>query len=138
MKKNAKFIVGAVMILSAIVYLGVTGFQQDLSYYKTVDEVYAMGKDAYDKQLRVAGNVVAGTIDRSNSPMKFQIAANAKVINVAYVGNGPVPDTFQDECETVVQGKFNNSGVFEANHIQAKCASKYETKLEEATTVSYR
>ena len=138
MKKNSKFVIGAVLILSAIAYLAVTGFQQDLSYYKTVDEVYAMGKDAYDKQLRVAGNVVAGTIDRSDSPMKFQIAANAKVINVAYIGEGPVPDTFQDECETVVQGKFNSQGVFEADHIQAKCASKYETKLEEATTATNR
>jgi len=133
MKKNLKFIIGASVIIVSIIYLGVTGFKQDMSYYKTVEEVYAMGENAHNVKLRVAGSVVPGSIERDVSPIVFKIKVNEAVMPVVYVGEGPVPDTFQDECETVVRGVLTQSGVFEAEHIQAKCASKYEKRLEEVS-----
>jgi len=133
MKKNLKFIVGVIIIVMAIVYLGVTGFQEEISYYVTVDELDGIGDEAYDVNLRVAGQVVMGSIDRSGKRMTFEISQNDAVLPVVYIGEKPVPDTFKEHAETVVQGVYRHDGVFEADHIQAKCASKYEAMIEEAT-----
>ena len=134
MKKNTKFVVGVSVIVLTIIYLGVTGFQQDLSYYLTADEFMSemnlMNGQAYDRTYRVAGQVVMGSIDRDTSPMSFEINNNNTTIAVEYVGNGPIPDTFQDHSLAVVSGKMSQSGVFQADHIQAKCASKYEAMTE--------
>jgi len=133
MKKNLKFIVGVIIIVMAIVYLGVTGFQEEISYYVTVDELDGIGDEAYDVNLRVAGQVVMGSIDRSGKRMTFEISQNDAVLPVVYIGEKPVPDTFKEHAETVVKGVYRHDGVFEADHIQAKCASKYEAMIEEAT-----
>jgi cytochrome c-type biogenesis protein CcmE len=133
--KNSKFIIGISVISLAILYLAITGFQQDYAYYLTADEFVAkideMGDSGYQDNYRVAGQVVMGSIDRSESPMTFEIDYNDVVLPVAYVGNGPIPDTFKDHAQAVVSGKMTADGMFHADHIQAKCASKYEAMLDE-------
>ncbi len=133
--KNKKFAVGISVIVLTIIYLAVTGFQQDYSYYLTADQFVArldeFGDRAMQDNYRVAGQVVMGSIDRSQSPMTFEIDYNDITLSVAYIGDGPVPDTFKDHSQAVVAGKITSDGVFQADHIQAKCASKYEAMLDE-------
>ena len=135
MKKNLKFVIGVSIIIISIVYLGVTGFREDYSYYLFADEFIAEfnesdGQD-YGKNFRVAGYVVTGSIDRTTKPMKFKINYNNTTIPVHYIGSRPVPDTFKDDAETVVEGKYTPEGVFLADKIQTKCASKYTSNTEE-------
>jgi hypothetical protein len=47
---------------------------------------------------------------------------------VRYSGSQPVPDTFKDGSEAIVEGQRLSDGSFDADHIQAKCASKYEAE----------
>ena len=49
-------------------------------------------------------------------------------MNVVYTGTDPLPDTFKDNAQALADGRLGPDGVFEANKIQAKCASKYESK----------
>jgi cytochrome c-type biogenesis protein CcmE len=80
----------------------------------------------------VAGLVKDGTIQRDGTEVKFVLAQNIhsdeNTMMVHYVGSSPIPDTFKDRAEAVVEGKRLPDGTFEADHIQAKCASKYEAK----------
>ena len=76
-----------------------------------------------------------GTIDRSSRPITFTIMKNRSNIQVRYISDNPVPDTFKDGAETVVTGRFNDENIFEAEHIQAKCASKYSSQLESAANI---
>ncbi len=130
--KNKKILFGSIVIVASIIYLGVTGFEQDMSYYITAEELLEKGDEVYDTRLRVAGQVVWGSIDRSKKPMTFNIDHNEKVVAVHYEGQSPVPDTFRDHAQVVLEGKFSNDRIFRADKIQAKCASKYESRLEEA------
>ena len=129
MKKNMKFIIGVTLISASIVYLGVTGFQQEYSYYLFADEFVQklpeMRDSAYTENYRVAGYVKEGSIMRGNENLRFTLEYNGSAIPVEYVGTGPVPDTFKDLSEAVVDGKYTAEGVFHADKIQAKCASKY-------------
>ena len=49
-----------------------------------------------------------------------------KKLPVSYVGRDPLPDTFKDGAQALVEGRVTPDGHFEAEQIQAKCASKYE------------
>ena len=131
MRGKGKFIVGAVIIVGAIVWLAFSGFNESKSYYKTVDELMAMKKtdpEVYDLRLKVAGDVVKGSIDRHGRALQFKIEQKGVVVPVNYVGNETLPDTFVDGVQAVVEGKYDKSGVFQADKIQAKCASKYQAK----------
>ena len=69
--------------------------------------------------------MVIGSIEKGK-PTAFTIAENEKELKVLYVGEEPLPDMFKDRAEAVVEGTMRGDGVFEAVHLQAKCASKYE------------
>jgi cytochrome c-type biogenesis protein CcmE len=127
MKGKGKFIVGAAIIVSAIVWLAFSGFNESKAYYKTVDELMAM-KDPHNVRLKVAGDVVKGSIDRQGRHLAFKIQQKGVIVPVNYVGDETLPDTFVDGVQAVVEGKYDPSGVFQADKIQAKCASKYEAK----------
>jgi cytochrome c-type biogenesis protein CcmE len=45
---------------------------------------------------------------------------------VSYVGADPLPDTFKDGAQCLVEGHAMPDGRFVAETVQAKCASKYE------------
>ena len=47
-------------------------------------------------------------------------------LDVSYVGRDPLPDTFVDGAQALVEGKRMPDGRFVAEKVQAKCASKYE------------
>jgi cytochrome c-type biogenesis protein CcmE len=131
-RKQIKFVVGSVIIVSALAFLVFTGFQDNKSYYQNVSELYASKEAAYNRHLRVEGDVVAGSINRSAKETKFVISHTDPKTNeiqtlpVRYVGTDPLPDTFRDYAQAVVEGQYHRDGVFVANSMTAKCASKYE------------
>ena len=43
-------------------------------------------------------------------------------------------DTLVDRAQAVAEGHLLQDGSFEANHVQAKCASKYDAAYEETKT----
>ena len=127
-RRKIKFIIGSFIIVASIAWLGYSGFNESLAYYKTVDELKAMDRRAYNKRLRVAGNVVAGSIERIPGVVKFTLEQNGKTLPVQYVGNDLLPDTFKDGSQALAEGHLLPSGEFQSTHIQAKCASKYEAE----------
>jgi cytochrome c-type biogenesis protein CcmE len=128
-RKQLKFVAGAVAIVLTLIYLGFSGFNESFAYYQTVSEFHAAKETSYDKRLRVSGDVVAGTIKREGKVVNFTIQdpkQKTDLLHVKYVGTDPLPDTFRDYAQAVVAGQYNRDGVFVANSMTAKCASKYE------------
>jgi len=122
--RRIRFVVGFVIILSAIGILVARGAKNSMVYYVTVTEL--LGKPRGDdlKGLRVTGKVVEGTIDRKDFELSFQMTDGQNALPVSY--RGVVPDTFGEKGEVVVEGKLLQTGTFEANFLMAKCPSKYE------------
>ena len=44
---------------------------------------------------------------------------------------GPLPDTFQEGADVVVEGKYSAAGGFEATTLLTKCGSRYEAAPED-------
>ncbi len=125
-RKQLKFVVGALVIVLTLTYLGFSGFQESMAYYQTVSELYASKDTYYGKRLKVAGDVVPGSIQREGKVVKFVISQGSDQLPVQYVGTDPLPDTFRDYAQAVADGQYGEDGVFTATGMQAKCASKYE------------
>jgi len=126
--KYLKFGSVTVLILLSLGYLAYTGVQDSKSYYVTIKELNGMGNDAYAKRLRVAGNVVPGSIKRSGTRVDFMLKENNLTLPVSYTGTEAPPDTFKDDSQALADGSFGRDGVFHAKQLQAKCASKYAPK----------
>ena len=123
---KVKFAVAIGILLGALAWLAVIGMQESKTYYITVAELKQMGESVRQKRLRVGGRVVAGSIQREGRRVRFLLEQNNETLPVVYVGRDPVPDTFVDHAEALVEGRWGEDGVFHAQKLQAKCASKYE------------
>ncbi len=135
-RRNNRVLIGSVIIVAALVFLGFKGFQEGKTYYKTIEELADMGEDARDKRLRVAGIVTAGSIQRADGEVTFQIEQNDLTLDVRYTGSSPLPDTFKDGAEALCNGHDTADGTFEATTVLAKCASKYEAEYGTVETES--
>ena len=123
--KFLRFGLATVVILVSLGYLAYTGVQESKSYYVTIKELGTMGDSSPSKRLRVAGNVVPGSIKRQGSRMEFTLDEEGRQLAVVYQGTEAPPDTFKDNAQALVEGRYGADGVFHATQIQAKCASKY-------------
>ncbi|HET9183855.1 MAG TPA: cytochrome c maturation protein CcmE [Candidatus Angelobacter sp.] len=124
-RKYFKFGTATVIIVLALGYVAYTGIQENKSYYVTLTELHTMGDSAYSKHLRVSGFVKPGTIKQSGTHADFVLTENGQVLPVSYKGSEPPPDTFKDNSQALAIGNLGRDGVFHANELQAKCASKY-------------
>ena len=135
-KQSLRIGLAVLVILGAISYLAVTGVEANRSYYVTIQELQSMGGKAYTRNLRVAGSVAPGSIQRDGSHAKFVLVENDRRLEVNYTGDEPPPDTFKDNSQALAIGHYGRDGVFQATGLQAKCASKYAPAKPGTTTQS--
>lgn len=123
-----KFGILTALVVGSLAWLAAGGIKDTKTYYKTIPELQAMGPAAQGQRLRVGGDVAPGSIKKGDSSVTFTLHQGGKTLNVVYSGADPLPDTFRDNAQALADGRLGPDGVFEANKIQAKCASKYEAK----------
>jgi cytochrome c-type biogenesis protein CcmE len=128
MNTYLKFTLLIVAIIGTLVWLAAGGINETKTYYKTVAELNQMGDKALGERIRVAGDVKEGSIARDGRQVSFTLEQEALTLRVVYDGIEPLPDTFKDGAQALADGKIGEDGVFRASKIQAKCASKYESK----------
>jgi cytochrome c-type biogenesis protein CcmE len=153
MKKYGKFAALVVLIVGTLIWIATASMSDTQTYYKTIAELGKMGAKSMDQKVRVGGDIAKGSIQRIGQEVDFTMVqadpAKPEVtplfLKVAYSGRDPLPDTFRDGAQALADGKMGSDGVFHANKIQAKCASKYATKpgqapegLKPATSTSYK
>lgn len=129
-----RFGVAIAFVVVPLVYLAVSAAndKEVASYYVTIQELQKMDDDVYAKRLRVAGNVAPGSIRREGTLIQFSLEEEGRLLPVVYKGAEALPDTFKDKSQALAEGKFGRDGVFHAQKIQAKCASKYAPKQDGA------
>ena len=123
---QTKFIVGSAIIIGTLGYLAWSGVSESKTYYHTITELQTLSGPAVKQRMRVSGNVKNGTIQRLPGRVDFTLEEQGKVMPVSYVGRDPLPDTFADGAQALVEGHRMPDGHFVAEQVQAKCASKYE------------
>ncbi len=126
MKKQAKFGIGIVVIVVSLACLAWMGYGESKTYYHTIVELQTLDSAARSHRIRVGGTVEPGSIRRYSGRVDFVLEGEGKKLPVSYIGGDPLPDTFADKAQALVEGRATSEGRFVAEHVQAKCASKYE------------
>lgn len=153
---RAKFMVGGLLIVLAVVYLIYSSLQTTQQYFLTVEELRAKGPELLGREVRVSGAVIGDTIqyDAQKLELRFTIAhtpgdqrevdaqgglaavlekavkdPNAERLEVVYYGVRP--DLMRNEAQAIMTGKVGEDGVFYAEELLLKCPTKYEDALPE-------
>jgi cytochrome c-type biogenesis protein CcmE len=143
----AKLALTGVVIVAGVIFFAKSA-STSTQHYKMVDQLLATDLGSWkDKQLKVHGWVVAGTIKEKvvnqETMRTFVLHKDGKKIRV--FNKGPKPDTFKDMSEVVATGTVVPSAdmaalaqsldvrvesdmthVVDATELMAKCPSKYE------------
>ena len=126
MKNRAKFGVGIAVIIVSLAFLAWLGYGESKTYYHTIAEYQTLQGSARSHRMRLAGTVEPGSIRHTSGRVEFVLEEQGKTLPVSYIGTDPLPDTFVDKSQALVEGHPGSDGRFVAEHVQAKCASKYE------------
>lgn len=114
-------------ILVAVGYLAAAGLKEGWVYYLEVDDF--LTKSAYhDDRVRLCGRVAETgvEVDRTSLVARFDLRGKTQHIAVDY--RGVVPDRFEPGADVVIEGRLGAGGVFEADVMMTKCASKYQAE----------
>ena len=133
MKARSKFLVGSGIIVVTLISLAYVGFTQSKTYYHTISELETLRGAALRQRMRVSGNVRAGSIQHVAGRVDFVLEEQGRTLPISYTGREPLPDTFKDGAQALVEGRINPDGRFNAEQVQAKCASKYEATPNQTT-----
>ncbi|HKQ85540.1 MAG TPA: cytochrome c maturation protein CcmE [Candidatus Acidoferrales bacterium] len=126
MSARKKFVIGSFIIIATLIILAYVGYTQSKTYYHTISEVSSMHGSILQQRMRVSGNVKDGSIQHVGGHIQFMLEEEGKTMPVVYTGTDPLPDTFKDGAQALVEGHLASNGHFQAEQIQAKCASKYQ------------
>ena len=123
-----KLSVASVVLVGAFAYLAIAGMQKGWVYFVSVDQ-YLSDSQFATQRVRLHGKVAAEGFDASKALLtaKFNLVSSTGKpgsLSVAY--HGALPDMFEAGRDVVVEGKRDAAGVFQADVLMTKCASKYE------------
>lgn len=127
MQKTVKIYAVFTVIISSMVFLLISGFDNEtMLYFTTVRELKAKGQDALTRGYRVGGVVVPGSVQKSADQLatEFDVEDEGEILHVVY--RGVLPDTFKEGVEVLVEGRCRADRNLHATKIMTKCASKYD------------
>ncbi len=150
---RAKFIVGGLLILAAIIFLIVNslGSANGVQYYLTVQELQSRSAEFAGRDVRVSGAVLGDTIqyDAKTLTLTFtvvnipgdnsaiqaagglaavlhQAVSDTSLPRLQVVYNGVKPDLLKNEAQAIMTGQMGSDGVFHAGELLLKCPTRYQ------------
>ena len=127
-RKLAVQILASVLVVGGgLSYLVLSGAEDSMVYYKTVDELLAERGRFEGKPIRVNGLLAEGSVRSrpGTDQFRFDLVKNSARLAVEYAGI--LPDSMLPGRELVVQGVLQpGADLLLASEILTKCPSKYE------------
>lgn len=102
------------------------GLQQNVVYFLTPSELLARGAEVYDTPLRLGGQVKPGTKAWDAESLHLQFVLTDSIGEVHVVSTGAPPSMFREGIGVVVEGRYHESGTFEATNLMVKHSNEYE------------
>ena len=110
--------------VSIALALTLNAFQSNLLYFISPSEVVAGGAPI-DKEFRIGGIVVEGSVVRPSNDMlvTFHVTDTVETVPVRF--SGILPDLFRDGQGVVAKGRLDTQGIFIAKEVLAKHDENY-------------
>src|SRR5713226_7053469 len=78
-------------------------YGESKTYYHTIVELQTLRGSARTQRRRVGGTVAEGSIRRLSGRVDFALEGEGKTLPVSCIGSDPLPATFVDKCQALVQ-----------------------------------
>lgn len=118
------------LCVAAVAFLLVGGLSRNIVYFRTVSEAVAEHRADPDSggRLRMAGNVVTGSVVAREDGVSFQVAEGGAIVSVVHKGDPG--ELFKDGAPVVCEGRFARGGtgdtlLFESDRIMIKHGAEY-------------
>jgi cytochrome c-type biogenesis protein CcmE len=136
---RTKFLIGGAIILVAVVWLIVSSFGSSAQYFLTVEELHTKGAAIIGDDVRISGIVNGDSISYAPQSLRleFDIVDDlndlSDPLHVVYIG--PKPDLMKHEAQAIIEGTWQEDGVFyahdRADSLLLKCPTRYEEDFPE-------
>lgn len=131
-RKAVKYLAAGAVLVVAIGYLAYAGLKDGwVSYHLDVDE-FITDTRFHTQRVRLAGIVAEEGLVAGDGKMGARFNLQGRDHRQPVVYKGIVPDLFKVGAEVVVEGRLDPAGVFQAEILMTKCASKYDVADHDA------
>ncbi len=118
-------IIGSLVAAVAIAFLVVDVLNEETFFFDVTDAM-EQADTLVGQNIRVRGTVEPGSFDGSHGSLDNRFRISEQGVSMSVVYHRALPDTFQEDSEVVVQGRFDESLVLYADEVLVKCPSRYE------------
>lgn len=125
MRKYAKFVVPAVLLIGVLVFL-LANLSSSLVYYNTPAELEARQVDS--TRLRLAGRVTAGSVSEGETTVMFSLEDCTSAVTVVHTG--APPQLFSEGRTVIVEGTWDGD-VFSSSTMLIKHDEQYRSDADD-------
>lgn len=104
--------------------LGLRAFEESMMFYVEISDV-AAGKAPQDRNFRVGGLVVDGSVQRQPGELQVQFTLSDLEGELDVLYSGILPDLFREGQGIIAHGRMNTGGQFVADEVLAKHDENY-------------
>ncbi len=125
MSKKLRLQIGALAIVSALVYMVLQGAHNFSSYFVTVKTFQANPAKYGHQTVRVQGTLLSRTAhyNAARATLKFTMVSGRAALRVVY--HGPMPNERFQDASAIAKGHLGPHGVFDANKLEIQCPDHY-------------
>lgn len=105
-------------------------------YFRTVSEAVAERKADGGSRFRIAGEVVAGSVEENAKGVRFEITDGKKTATIVHVGDPP--SLFKDGAPVVCEGRWGDRAAFDSDRIMIRHGSEYTPPEVDSDTPTKR
>lgn len=109
--------------IAAIIVLAVV-LSENVVYFRTVSEAVAQRQDQGTDRFRLAGEVVAGSIDETRDGVRFRVTDGKATATVKHVGDPP--ELFKAGAPVVCEGRWGAGKAFDSDRIMIRHGNEYQ------------
>ena len=123
-------IAGALVGVAAFAYFMIGGVKENIVYFLTPTELLAKGPEAMNVPLRLGGMVADSSVewDADRLDLRFTITDGARQVPVR--ATGAPPQMFRPGIGVIVEGRYDQAGVFKATNLMVKHSNEYRPPKE--------
>jgi cytochrome c-type biogenesis protein CcmE len=104
--------------------LTLQAFKENMMFYVEISEV-AKGNYPQDRNFRVGGLVVDGSVKRQTGELEVEFAVSDLENELVITYDGILPDLFREGQGIIAHGRMGDNGTFTADEVLAKHDENY-------------
>ena len=128
MTARRKLAIGSLVLTGLTAYVAYLGAAASWQYYLTVDECLANPGSLGQNRLRVSGRVAPGSLRIAPGRRQAHFSMEGTKRNLHVTCEGTLPDNLAEGAELIAEGRFDGTGMLQADKLLTRCAGKYKSQ----------